>query len=722
MPSGWASVTRAVRIMPTAGQGALPALLRMDPPVRRDRVKYRFRSKGREPTDAGSLMGETCPTDNACRWSEGRIGRNVCVMPESGEEPRPRPGPGRSCPTGPATALSQVAASDGFMLAGGMTQAAGRRAHPMPGTAGQDMELLVSKADFCRLFRDRAVVVTNLPRGYSRHLADQVKVTSGRSDVCLRTTAELMVLFDRLIDKADQAQPSGNLVLRDQAGQPTREGRIVQDWLTASQGKHEFFDADMYMFHVAGFPPTDQLLKPPAQSFGNADLKVWRIDPHDRRRIPAPGDEGVLFHTSAFSLANRGNRTLEAPKPSWRFDLEKHGGIENRLAGMSRINLKAMYSDPAQMREALAWHLFGKAGVPSPRHTYAKLAFTASYRGLFSLVEQVDRLFLQDYFGDNDRGNLYKAYCCKAGCATLGYQVGPDGVDYGRHYFLPVTADRVYRLRTNKQNPRRNNYADLAFFIETINGVRFPGGPERFDTDAFRESVDQVLNARAFLRWASVNMLLGAWDNYFATPANYYLYNSGRKGAEKDFVDSPYFTFIPWDYDNCLGIDNFGIRWQYSDIIDWAGSTERYWRDRTPSQIPLVTNLLLNREYRQYYLDHIEYLLDTEFNPKAIAAEIGGESDGGLWDRVRHAAYQESETPHGQPFTGRRYTNHEVYWNGGRQSELRHGVKKVEGIVHYVRMRRDSARAQLEQLRKTLPRSACSTEFPSTMEPLPPRR
>jgi hypothetical protein len=586
---------------------------------------------------------------------------------------------------------------------------------------GRDMEATVSRRAFRKMLKGRSVVLTNLPPGYSKQLADQVHLTSGRGDVCLRTTPEYLALFELLMGEVDVAQPFGDLVLLDETGQPTRAGRAVTDYLMASQGKREFFDADMYIFHVTGFPLQDEPLKPPAQSFGNAELKVWHTDPSDRRRIPAPGREGILFHTSTFSLANRGNWTLRAPKRSWRIDLEKHGGPDNRLAGMSRINLKAMYSDPSQMREALAWHLFGKVGVPSPRHTYGKMAFDASYRGLFSVIEQVDRIFLKDHFGKNDRGNLYKAYCCGTGCATLEYQVGPDGVDCGRHYFTPLTADRTYRLRTNKRNSRANTYSDLGRLIETINGVGLPGGPERFDTDAFRESVDRIMNARAFLRWAGVNVLLGAWDNYFATPANYYLYNSGKKGGEKDFVDSPYFHFIPWDYDNCLGIDNVGCRWQYSDILDWPSSTERYWSDHSLSRIPLVTNLLRNHEYRQYYIDHIEYLLDTDFNPKAIAAEIGCESDGGLWDRVRQAAYQESKTPHGQPFTGRRYSNHEIYWNADRQSELRHGSKRVEGIVHYVRMRRDSARAQLEQLRKTMPRSTRDGDFPSTMEPLPPK-
>ena len=54
-------------------------------------------------------------------------------------------------------------------------------------------------------------------------------------------------------------------------------------------------------------------------------------------------------------------------------------------------------------------------------------------------------------------------------------------------------------------------------------------------------------------------------------PSNYYLYNSGRRGAAKDFVGSPYFHFIPWDYDNCLGIDYSGTQWQYADILDWPG-------------------------------------------------------------------------------------------------------------------------------------------------------
>jgi hypothetical protein len=475
--------------------------------------------------------------------------------------------------------------------------------------------------------------------------------------------------------------------------------------------KPAFFGADMYMFRVAGFRPGRRVITEPLKPPHGARLDVWRTDPGDRRRVPAPGSEGVLFSTAAFGLKNSGNRTLSAPKRSWRIILDAEDA-GNRLAGMTRINLKAMYNDPSQMREALAWRLFGIAGIPAPRHTYAKLAFGGTYRGLFSVIEHVDKKFLRDHFGKNFRGNLYKTGYRDIGGAHLEYRTGRDGDDSGRQYFIPGSAERTYRLQTNKKNPEASTYDDLARFIRTINGIGLPGGEERFDTDAFRGSVDGIMNVNGFLRWAAVNMLLGSWDNYYASGSNYYLYNSGRRGAANDFVGAPYFHFIPWDYDNCLGIDYSGTQWQYADILDWPGKVNRH-----KPKIPLVRNLLRNRDYRQYYLDYLEHMLDTEFNPSAIAAQIGSHSGDGLWHRVRRAAYLESDTPGGQPFTGRRYSNDEVYQNGCRQHELRHGKKKVEGIVHYVRMRHDSARAQLKVLRRIMPRAVDG--FPLAAEQLP---
>jgi len=490
----------------------------------------------------------------------------------------------------------------------------------------------------------------------------------------------------------------------------------VPDNLSSSDRKEEFFAGKMYMIQLRSFPPEKLVLQKPVESSGNARFEVWTTDSNDNRQIPPPGDEGVLFGTSSFSVMNSGNRTLYAPKPSWKINV-KTADEESDLVGMGRINLKAMYNDPSQMREALAWWLFRRVGVPASRHTFAKLAFDAVYRGLFSLIEEVDKRFLKDHFGKNHRGNLYKAYCGDKGCATLEH-LSKDGDDSGRQYFTAGRTDLTYRLKTNEEDAKANTYDDLAFFIRTINGVQLPGGNEKFATDGFRESVDRIFNIRAFLRWAAANVLLGSLDNYFATPSNYYLYNSGLTGAENDFMDSPYFTFIPWDYDNCLGIDYFDTAWQDTDLLDWPSNTMRYWSSNKRSSIPLVQNLLSNQDCRQYYLDWLEHLLDTDFNPGAVAAQISPETETGLWARVRQAAYLESDTPYGAPFTGRQFANDEVYWAASQQKEVQHGKARILGILNYVGMRYDSARAQLKELRKTYPRGAGADEFPTTMEPL----
>ena len=153
----------------------------------------------------------------------------------------------------------------------------------------------------------------------------------------------------------------------------------------------EFFAAEMYMFHVTGFPQQPGVLMHQAGAPHGARLDVWRTGPADAQHIPGPGAQGPALSTPDFSLVNSGNRTLRAPKRSWKITLGHTGHGGNHLAGMTRVNLKSMYNDPSQMREALAWRLFRHAGVPSARHTYAKLAFDASYYGLFSVIEQVEQ-------------------------------------------------------------------------------------------------------------------------------------------------------------------------------------------------------------------------------------------------------------------------------------------------------------------------------------------
>jgi CotH kinase protein len=574
------------------------------------------------------------------------------------------------------------------------------------------MDAVIDEKQFRDMFDDRAIVVADVPPGTARELAAKVNRPAGLGDATLRSRAEFDALFDGIRQNA--GDDGEQLRLTDEHGAPTVAGQLVDTYRRASIDKEAFFAAPMYQVSITDWPAADMRPEEAVEATGDARIALWRADPGEMRRVAPPDHAGVLFTSSTFSLVNSGNRTKYAPKRSWKVDVGP-GDDDDRIVGMARLNLKSMYNDPSQMREAIAWALFRRAGVPAARHTYARLAINGGYQGLYSLIEQVDRGFLREWFGSNNRGNLYKAYCGDVGCATLEHRVGPDSDDGGRQYYTDRNhPDLTYRLKTNEDDAALNGYDDLARLIRVINGDGKP-----FASDAFREAVEDVLDVRAFLRWAGLNVLLGSWDNYFATPANYYLYNSGRRGAAKRFMDRPYFTFIPWDYDNCLGIDYFGTAWQYTDLMDWPAVTGPYHQGKGRSRIPLVQNLLANHDFAQYYLDHIEHLLNSDFTPAALVARMGVPDGPGLWQRVIPSAYLEADFPNSAPFTGRQFTNDEVYRAGHDQQELRKGSEFALGVFHYARMRCDRAREQLADLRRTYPAGASGAAFPATLEPLP---
>ncbi len=609
-----------------------------------------------------------------------------------------------------------------------------------------------------------------------------------------------------------------------------------------STGQAEFFADDTFYYVKISSWPRDRMAPNDLreeQSFAGSEVRVYRADPNSPHHCPDVDvtDADLVHRADDFGVRITGNFTLGTPKSSFKIGF----GGEDRLFGMRALNLKSMWNDVSQMRESIAWTAFAEAGVHAPRHTYARLCINDRYYGLFSVIEQVDKSFLETHFGDNDEGNLYKAYWSDLGPATLERRVDASGDDSGRQYFrdevfesttsiaiadarrnvdqcggegsvetstkhvvprrlrardvrveatihherpsdlevvivherrdvadrdrfhvYPLfgcaddaagelvlgdvvaapfgpggewtlrvrdrktgavgTIDRfVVRLLNRSYEQKTNDdvddpaamqsYDDLARLIRVIDGVGIPGGEGRFDTDAYRDSVRAIFDVDTFLRWASANVLLGAWDNYWRTPANYYLYNSGREGGRKRFMEQPYFHFVPWDYDNSLGTDFVGIEWQYANIVDWEANSDH--------ELPLVDNLLRNREFRRYYLDHLEYLLDRMFNERWLGERIGSEGSGGLWDRVRPSAYFESDFEHGPQHTGRRFTNHQVYQNGFQHEELPVDGGKILGILHYMRMRHDRARAQLRELRASDPRGASGAVFPAVPGPLP---
>ena len=109
--------------------------------------------------------------------------------------------------------------------------------------------MTMDRDGFLKMFRGRAMVVTQLPPGYGRELATRVNEASGRRDVSLRTAAEHLALFELLVKDADVVLPARSWRCVMGAGsRPPRAGRSRTT--SGPRGKDEFFDGDMYMVHV----------------------------------------------------------------------------------------------------------------------------------------------------------------------------------------------------------------------------------------------------------------------------------------------------------------------------------------------------------------------------------------------------------------------------------------------------------------------------------------
>jgi len=485
----------------------------------------------------------------------------------------------------------------------------------------------------------------------------------------------------------------------DQGGGGKADGALSED---------DFWgDGTMYFVKIDHWDPNHMTPASLADevTVPGSEVRIYRIKANNPNHCP-DGDvrtPDLVFKTDEFNLRTSGNFTAGTPKSSYKIGFDNKN---ERLYEMRSLNLKSMWNDVSQMRESLAWSLFKKAGVPSSRQTYARLCINDRYYGLYSIIEQVDQAFLKDHFTkDNKDGNLYKAYWFDVGPASLEYR-GPSGHDY----FTAADMDgRSYQLKTNDDVPALATYDDLAGFIRAINGIDLPGGDEKFNTPQYKASVEAMFNVKAFLRWASVNTLIGAWDNYWRTPANYYLYDSGKKAAAATFMAKPYFTWVPWDYDNSFGIDFFDTPWQAKNIVNWESAG---------AKLQLITNLLKNEDYLRYYLDHLEYMLDCCVNEQWVSQRVGNDN-AGLVDRVRHGAYLEANGPTEAPHTGRQWTNDQVYWNGFQHYELRTGSQFTLGILNFVKLRNTAARDQLRTLRATYPRGSSGATFPATPEKLP---
>jgi len=278
----------------------------------------------------------------------------------------------------------------------------------------------------------------------------------------------------------------------------------------------------------------------------------------------------------------RGDTSRLMPKKCWKVFFPGSDFFQ----GQEELNLNADYPDQTLLRSYVNYDLFARVGIPTPRAAFARLHINDGYYGLFSQVEQVDKLFLH-VRGIEMHGNLYKPF-------------------YGN--LTPEVDDWWYSYHYPKKTNRESKHEDLVSFITLINET--PDG-------RFPETIAKALDVNGWLDWYAVNILIG---NFEMLEKNYYLYH--------DFSANRW-IILPWDVDIALGHNADAGAGGYGHLLDeeisWDNPIDSGTRES--KKVDGKYNALIDRmmkvpEFRFFHCRRLEELMADEFSPAEMFPRI----------------------------------------------------------------------------------------------------
>lgn len=202
-------------------------------------------------------------------------------------------------------------------------------------------------------------------------------------------------------------------------------------------------------------------------------------------------------------------------KKSIKLDFNEFVGGK-KYDGLKKVNLNNGEGDPAIQRDKICYDLMRESGVYAPRTAYIKVYLNATYWGLYLLVEQIDKTFLESNFGNKD-GNLFK----NMANSELDWQ-GADTTTY----------QSIFDLKTGYQEGAWDRFVNLMDVINNTSNANF------------KEEIEQVFDVDLYLKVLAVDVATNNWDSYIEHGRNFYMYED---------PDSKKFQWIPWDYNLSMG-------------------------------------------------------------------------------------------------------------------------------------------------------------------------
>ena len=248
------------------------------------------------------------------------------------------------------------------------------------------------------------------------------------------------------------------------------------------------------------------------------DIRL-ELDPNDWKTLRENFLENTWYRgriewngvIAEMSLRSRGSGSRNPVKPGLKISFTRKEGTP--FLGLNGFALINFYQDATMMKDYLAYDLFHRAGIASPRHTHTRLFINGEYWGVYGISEEVDTRFLQTRFGENN-GDLYE-YNWSWEYRWEHYSDDPD-------MYVPDPFEA------------KNKNADIAAVANWISVMN--------DTpdDGWTAALSRTMDPQRFLTYLAVESFYDERDGILGNWGinNYYLYRSTKDAR---------FLFIPWD-------------------------------------------------------------------------------------------------------------------------------------------------------------------------------
>lgn len=227
-----------------------------------------------------------------------------------------------------------------------------------------------------------------------------------------------------------------------------------------------------------------------------------------------------------------------------------------RYEGLRALNLSNEFPDPSMLRNTVGYKILRDAGLIVPRTSFAKVFVNDVYKGLYSVIEQIDKSYLRMHFKDGE-GELIK------GVASSLFWLPDDTLSFWRNFEIK-----------NKNTPE--TWSRLIAFAKKINTT---------PAEVFYDSLSTEFDFDSYIPVFAADVIFNNWDSYFFGQ-NYYIYKDSTEGR---------YHFLAWDYNNALnnqeGKEDFQIL---------PGGSNNYLLS-----LPLPVKILNNKKLRSKYFDEL---------------------------------------------------------------------------------------------------------------------